>query len=122
MRIGIILLLTILLMLGFACITSYEPLHDTQTFTVESLYAYELPYESCAHAEGILEGDFTITGGERDIWFYITNPHGYTVFGPNSFTGYGEFRLQTPYVGIYTLTFENWSYYDRYITVHVHGY
>lgn len=123
--IATIVLLVNLLIVGFIyefiCTpTSFEPFHDTQTFAIEALYEYEVAYET--YAQGILEGDFTITGGERAITFYITNPHGYTVFGPYSFTSHGEFRLQTLYIGIYSLIFENWSYYDRYIILHIHGY
>ena len=116
----IIFVLIALVISGFACKVT-PPAYETMTFTVEAGYMQEI--ELTTTAKGIIEGYFTITGGERDIYFFINDPYGYAVFGPYVSTDFDDFRVRTIYVGTYTLAFDNGlSFYDRYITLHYRGY
>lgn len=117
-------LLAILLLSAFACGgggSSGLPPYEVTSFSVEAIYAQDITFTT--YDEGVIEGYFTISGGERDIYFSIRDPYGYIVFGPRLVTDHGEFRVRCAYAGNYTLTFDNGlSLYDRYIVLHYRGY
>jgi hypothetical protein len=66
--------------------------------------------------EGI-EGYFTVLGGNEEIEFYITDPHGVIVHNAGIIKSRHDFALTAEHSGVYTLFFGNKQQSDRVVSL-----
>lgn len=79
--------------------------YQDNSFTVEAMH--EVTLTPNMRNGAVLEGYFTIRGGNDDINFAIEDPQGNIVLSINKATGRYDFSYTAPSAGFYTMHFDN---------------
>ena len=104
MRQAAIVVVLVISMLAASCLEIGAPPYTESNFTVEVDEKHTIVAE--LKAGQIIEGDFSISGQEDYIEFYIKDPFGVQLYGVTA-EGSHKFTAKAKHSGAHTLYFEN---------------